>query len=402
MTQDFSFINSHGTRLSGKLELPPGHCQGSAIFAHCFTCSKNSHAATRVSRALAERGLSVLRFDFTGLGSSEGEFTDSNFSANLADLRAAAQALEETGLSPQLLVGHSLGGAAVLAAASQIPSVKAVVTIGAPFDPAHVQHLFGDSLAQIKEGEAQVELGGRRFKVNREFIEDLEAQAQAETIRKLGRALLVLHSPTDQIVGIENARKIYEGALHPKSFVALDGVDHLLSKRADASFVADLISAWSSRYVVSAKPTRVTGVVVKERQKFTQDVRARQHHWVADEPAEVGGADLGPSPYELLLAALGACTSMTLRMYAERKKWPLRGTEVRLSHRRVHAEDCQNCETKEGRLEVFEREIELDGELDAEQRKRILEIADKCPVHRTLLGAVEIHTRDAETTAGLD
>lgn len=398
MTQEFSFTNSQGAQLSGRLEMPPGPIGAAAIFAHCFTCSKNSHAATRVSRALAERGFVVLRFDFTGLGSSQGEFVDSTFSSDVADLEAAAQALAAAGHQPQLLVGHSLGGAAVLAAAGRIESIRAVVTIGAPADPAHVQHLFSDSLEEIKKGKTEVELGGRKFHISQSFVDDLKAQTQRENIRRLGRPLLVLHSPTDSTVGVDNARLIYEAALHPKSFVSLDGADHLLTRKTDASFVADLIGAWSSRYLnTDVAPLEGDQVVVRERAKFTQDVRSRQHHLVADEPTDVGGADLGPGPYELLLAALGACTSMTLRMYAERKKWPLRGVEVKLRHRRVHAKDCEECETKDGRLEVFERVVHIDGDLDETQRSRMLEIADKCPVHRTLLGTVEVHTSAGES-----
>lgn len=401
-TQPFDFSGSSGLRLAARLELPAsGRPRAWALFAHCFTCSKNIRAAVNISRGLASRGFGVLRFDFTGLGESEGDFADTNFSSNVEDLVLAARALEEAHGAPALLVGHSLGGAAVLRAAREVPSVKAVATIGAPAEPLHVLGLLRDAQEEIEtEGEAYVDIGGRPFPVRRHFIEDLRESPAREVVQGLRRALLILHSPTDNIVGIENAATLYDMARHPKSFVSLDGADHLLSGPEDADFVASVLAAWATRYLPPAPhpdenelrdSERV--VAATEHGTFYTEIGIRAHELVADEPKSVGGEDLGPTPYDYLLAGLGACTSMTLQMYAGRKAWPLEEARVRLRHRRLHGPDRNRCaDDEECRLDVVDREVELIGELDETQRARLMEIADRCPVHRTLEAGVDVRT----------
>lgn len=398
------FTGSLGHPLAGRLDTPDGPPRAWAVFAHCFTCSKDSKAAAYIARALAEAGFGVLRFDFTGLGGSGGDFGNTHFSSNVDDLVAAADWLRAAHGAPALLVGHSLGGAAVLAAAHRIADARAVATLGAPFDPAHVTRHLGKDLAVIEaQGEARVTLGGREFPVRREFLADVAGQPQAERIRSLRRPLLVLHAPGDTVVDVDNARRIFEQALHPKSFVSLDGADHLLSDQADARFAAGVIAAWAGRYL-PARPASAPAadevlpggtVRVSERGTgaFAVSIRAGRHTLVGDEPVAAGGDDLGPSPYDLLLAALGECTVMTLRMYARRKQWPLENTHVTLTHDKVHAADCQDCETRAGKVDRIERVIELVGPLDDAQRARLMEIADMCPVHRTLHSEVRVVTR---------
>jgi len=396
------FANAGGARLAGLLESPPSAPLAYALFAHCFTCSKDVAAASRISRALAARGIATVRFDFTGLGNSEGDFANTDFSSNVQDLLAAVAHLRETREAPKLLVGHSLGGAAVLAAAADVAEATAVVTIGAPADPAHVAHLFDAERETIeREGEARVTLAGRSFTIRRQFLDDVRGQRLGARIRAMRKALLVFHSPGDEIVGVDNAAAIFEAALHPKSFVSLDRADHLLSRAADSEYVAATIAAWASRYVTgepaaaAPRPAVAEGeVLVRERDhRFTQDVLTAHHELRADEPRGAGGADRGPSPYELLLAALGTCTAMTLRMYADRKAIPLAHVEVRLAHDRIHAEDCAGCETREGRVERIRRTVHLEGEaLGREDRERLLAIADRCPVHRTLGSEIRIET----------
>jgi uncharacterized OsmC-like protein/alpha/beta superfamily hydrolase len=397
-SERFDFPGSAGDLLAGRLELPDGVPTAFALFAHCFTCGKDATAAARIARALAERGIAVLRFDFTGLGSSGGDFANSNFSSNVGDLVAAADHLRRTHAAPSLLVGHSFGGAAVLAAAAQVPEAVAVVTIAAPFDPAHVRHLLRDDVATIEAtGEAQVTLAGRSFPIRRQFLDDLAAQDPARVIANLRRALLVLHAPRDAFVGIENAQAIFLAAKHPKSFVSLDDADHLLTRKDDAAFVADLVACWAARYVRTSDDLPAPGeglVTVREsgEGRFQQAIAIGRHRLVADEPVASGGLGRGPSPYDLVLAGLGACTSMTLRLYADQKGWPLEGVEVTLAHRKIHAADCAECETKEGKVDEIERTIAVEGPLDASQRARLMEIADRCPVHRTLHGEIRVRT----------
>lgn len=401
------FPGSTGAALAARLELPQGEPRGYAVFAHCFTCSKDSKAASRIARALTGAGIAALRFDFTGLGDSDGDFSNTTFSSNVDDLVAAARYLEDEFRAPTLLIGHSLGGAAVIAAAERVPSVRAVATIGAPSDPSHVTALFDAAREAITtEGEADVQLAGRTFRIRRQLLDDLAAQPQHGRIAGLDRALLVLHSPLDEIVGIDNAREIFEAARHPKSFVALDGADHLLTAPADATFAASIIAAWAARYALdapshdlendgSAPPPGTVTVTSTAQGPFTQSVVAGAHRWTADEPAPIG-TDLGPSPYDLVLAGLGACTSMTMRMYADRKGIPLDGVTVTLRHERLHAQDCSECETRTGMLDHIEREIAMTGDLSPEQVESLRVIADKCPVHRTLAGAVHVTTSIVE------
>ena len=398
------FPGAFGTNLAANLDLPSSEPRAFALFAHCFTCSKDTLAASRISAALTTHGIGVLRFDFTGLGGSEGDFANTNFSSNLADLIAAAAWLREHHRAPTILVGHSLGGAAVLAAARDIPEALAVATIGAPFDPAHIRHLLAPALPEIAAaGEAEITLAGRAFRVRKQFLDDLDDRNSREAIASLRKALLVFHSPRDTTVDIENAAQIFMAAKHPKSFVSLDDADHLLTRKEDAAYVAAVLAAWAGRYlgelaVQAARPitSGEPGVVTVSETgdgKFSQTISAGRHQLRADEPPDVGGQDSGRTPYDLLLAGLGACTSMTLRMYAEHKRLPLERVTVRLRHDKVHARDCADCETQEGKIDRIDREIEIHGALDEAQRARLLEIADKCPVHRTLHAEVWIQTR---------
>ena len=405
-TERFQFAGEGGHGLSAALELPEGEPTAYALFAHCFTCGKDVLAARRIAVALAAQGIAVLRFDFTGLGSSEGDFANSTFSSNVADLVRAADHLRTTHKSPSILIGHSLGGAAILAAAGKIPEARAVVTIAAPSDPAHVTGLFKEHLDDIrKDGEVEVSLAGRPFRIKREFLDDIAEHELMEDIANLHKALLVMHSPVDDTVGIDNATKIFVTAKHPKSFVSLDHADHLLSKPADALYAADVIAAWASRYVEAASPAKAMNlpdaprqVVVQETRnsKFQQTVAVGPHRLLADEPKAAGGEDTGPGPYDYLLAGLGACTSMTMRLYADRKSLPLDRVTVTLKHSKIYAKDCEECETREGMLDQIDRVIAMDGALDADQRRRLMEIADKCPVHRTLTSEIRIVTKAAD------
>jgi uncharacterized OsmC-like protein/pimeloyl-ACP methyl ester carboxylesterase len=405
-SERFQFEGEGGVQLAAALELPQGDPVAYALFAHCFTCGKDVLAAKRIAVALSMKGIAVLRFDFTGLGSSEGDFANSTFSSNVADLVRAAAHLRGTRSAPAILIGHSLGGAAILAAAAKIPEARAVVTIAAPSDPSHVTGLFRDRLEDIrKDGKAEVSLAGRAFTIKREFLDDVAEHNLMADIAKLHKALLVMHAPTDDTVGIENATRIFVAARHPKSFVSLAGADHLLSQKRDSTYVADVIAAWATRYidVGAAEQPMDPGeaprrVVVRETRdsKFQNAVTVGPHRLVADEPVAAGGEDSGPGPYDLLLAALGACKSMTMRLYADRKSFPLERATVTLAHSKIYAKDCAECETREGMLDQIDVAIGLEGPLDADQRKRILEIADKCPVHRTLTSEIHIVTRAAD------
>jgi putative redox protein len=398
------FQGSQGVSLAARLDMPSEQPRAFAIFAHCFTCSKDILAASRIARALSAKGIAVLRFDFTGLGHSEGEFANTNFSSNIQDLLSAADWLREHHSAPSLLIGHSLGGAAVLAAAGEIDEVVGVATIGAPFDPQHVSHLFEEQREEIEQtGIAKVKLAGRQFTIQRQFLEDLNTHAMADKIGSLRRALLVFHAPLDNVVGVDNAARIYEAAKHPKSFVSLDDADHLLTRSPDAQYVADVLSAWAGRYLPDETRDSSDDVPSDDRVlvsetgdgKFTNRVTVGRHEMLADEPVAVGGDDLGPGPYQYLLAGLGACTTMTLRMYAQRKGIPLEQVKVSLEHSRIHAEDCEDCETKQGHLDRIDKTIELLGEMDDAQRTRLMEIADRCPVHRTLQSEIIIRSKPA-------
>lgn len=394
-------FESQGNTLAGLLEYPESGTRCYALFAHCFTCGKDIAAASRISSALVKKGIAVLRFDFTGLGNSDGDFSNTHFSSNVQDLLAAADYLTQHYQAPALMIGHSLGGAAVLSAAAHLPEVKALVTIGAPFNAKHVVHNFHASVEEInREGQANVTLAGRKFLIKKQFLDDLEAQTE-DHIHRLRQALLVMHSPVDQTVNITEAEKIYRAAVHPKSFISLDSSDHLVSKKQDSLYVADAIAGWAGRYLplddedVPNKTVSQGHVVVEEKDHaFLQHVASDHHYWLADEPRSVGGADAGPDPYEHLLAALGACTAMTVRMVANRKKFPLEHVRVELSHDREHNKDCEGCEDSPRQIEVIDRQIELVGELTVEERKNLMQIADKCPVHRTLHAELEVRTTE--------
>jgi len=403
-TKRVSFKGSHGAELSARLDLPFGNVRAFAIFAHCFTCSKDFHATRHISSQLARLGIAVLRFDFTGLGSSDGDFASTNFSSNVEDLRIAADYLRSNHQAPQLLIGHSLGGAAVLSVAGDIPEVKAVATIGAPSDAKHVVHNFGDNISKIEnDGETEVSLGGRTFSIRKQFLDDLKNSMVLEHTRKMKIPLLVMHSPIDQVVGVENAQDIFVAAKHPKSFVSLDNADHMLSEKLDAKFAADVIAAWSERYldapIEEADVDEHTGIEISETGigKFQNLVLAGKHRLMADEPASVGGLDTGPSPYDYMSIALGACTSMTIRMYAQFKKLDIGKISVTVDHAKVHANDCGDCidsqKPREGKIDRFERRVSVDGVDDPELQQKLLEIADKCPVHRTLESGASVITR---------
>ncbi len=393
MTQKIEFTGSQGDKLAARLDSPAATPKAYALFAHCFTCSKDIFAASRIARALTADGIAVLRFDFTGLGASKGEFANTNFSSNIEDLVLAANFLRDEFEAPQLLIGHSLGGAAVLAAAEKIPETKAVVTIGAPADIEHVLANFGCSLKQIeRDGVANVSLAGRDFTIKSQFVEDVRQQAQEQRIKNLKNPLLIFHSPIDQTVGVDNATKIFVTARHPKSYVSLDNADHLLSRHQDAVYVAEVLAAWASRYLQTTTPVETSGhthaaVRVEETgaSKFQQKITTGKHQLLADEPESVGGADTGPSPYDYLSVALGACTTMTMRMYADHKGYDIGKLSVEVSHAKIHAQDCADCgEGKSGRINRFERVISVEGNLPDDIADKLLKIADKCPVHKTL------------------
>ena len=403
-----TFTGSSGQELAARLDLPAGPVRAFALFAHCFTCSKDALASRRIAGGLAAAGVGVLRFDFTGLGSSEGDFANTDFSSNVEDLVRAADYLRATFEAPAILIGHSLGGAAVLAAADRIPEAKAVVTIAAPADVSHVLRQFGGSLEAIREsGEAEVQLAGRPFRIRRSFVEDAEAHRLEDKIRHLGKALLVMHAPRDEFVGIENATRIFTAARHPKSFISLDDADHLVSRPEDASYVAGLIAAWVARYL--PKPAEDRGWRgarggARDRTWPAAELRglAGRHRLIADEPVSAGGLDSGPDPYAYLAIALGACTSMTLRIYAEHKKLALGRISVEVGHGKVAAEHCADCgavaEGRTGKIDRFERIISIEGEIDDATAAKVVEIAGKCPVHRTIESGAAVVTRVVQPT----
>jgi putative redox protein len=405
-TERITFPGHDGSELAARLDRPDGPHLATALFAHCFTCSKDILPARRIAARLAAAGIAVLRFDFTGLGQSDGDFADTTFTSNVDDLIAAAQKLAEMDMAPSLLIGHSLGGAAVLKAGAQLDGVKAVVTLGAPYAPDHVKHNFTGKLEEIcKDGVAEVDLGGRNFRIGRDFIEDIQAEKLGPAIRNLKAALLVMHAPLDQVVSIDNAQEIFVAAMHPKSFVTLDDADHLISRASDAEYAAGVIAAWAARYLdlkepapTADAPEGVIRVTEADPDGFLQDItNGPYHQLLADEPEAYGGTNRGLSPYGFLSAGLGACTSMTIRMYARRKGWPLEHVRVDVTHAKVHAEDAVQEDGGKGqKVDQFNRMVYLRGDLDAEQRARLLEIADRCPVHKTLHTKSRIETELAE------
>ncbi len=408
-SERLTFPGARGDQLAARLDHSGSEARAFALFAHCFTCSKDLKAVSRLSRALVARGIAVLRFDFTGLGESEGDFADTDFSSNVEDLLAATDYLRQHHRAPEILIGHSLGGAAVLMAAAEIPEAVAVATLGAPSDTAHLRDTLLRSAPELEDREeTTVTLSGRQFRIRQQLLNDLESQKVLSSVRKLGRALMVCHSPLDEVVDVDHARRIYEAARHPKSFLSLDQADHLLlSNPEDARWVAETLAAWASRYLkTEAETSQPTdeplphGVVEVSggASGFEQKVRAGRHRWVADEPESVGGGDAGPTPYDLLLAALGACTNMTLRMYANHKGLELTGVETRLWHEKIHARDCEECESETGKIDRIDREIILRGDLDPDRRKRLMEIADRCPVHRTLTSETVIRSVEKQSS----
>ena len=418
------FTGADGQQLTGIIDRPNGEIRAWSLFAHCFTCSKNLKAVANIAASLNDAGIAVLRFDFAGLGESEGDFADSNFSSNVGDLVAAANYLAEHFAAPQILVGHSLGGTAVLQAAGQIPSAVAVATIGSPSQPSHVAAMLEGDRAQIEQsGEALVQLGGRPFTIKKQFLDDLQSHDLSSSIARLRKALLIMHAPLDNIVEIDNASELFMHAKHPKSFVSLDQADHLLSREADSRYAGRVLAAWASRYLAeqAAQPSSTQAALPSSIQSplpslvpsslqsdgvetvartaidgFKTDLVSAGHALIADEPAGYGGTEQGPSPFDFLCAALASCTTMTLRMYAQRKQLKLRASTVHVTHSKVHAQECEDCETEGGSIDEFQRVLHLDGDLDAQQRQRLLEIADRCPVHRSLHNEVKVRTRLAD------
>jgi len=395
-----TFTNKNSEKLKGKIELPVDqYAHSFALFAHCFTCSKNLKAVKNISKALTREGFGVLRFDFTGLGQSSGEFEDTNFSHNVADLIDAAEYLKEHYQAPSLLIGHSLGGAAVIQAASMLDDVKALATVGSPYEPKHVQKLLQDDLESIQnKGVAHVNLGGRQFTIKKQFLDDLENQTNAKILKNLKKPILILHSPQDNTVSIKNAEKLYSDAFHPKSFISLDGADHLLMKNdKDAIYVGQTTAAWAKRYLsieeqnnIPKTHEKVVGVLDAD-DNFTTDLKLGNHYLKADEPHDVGGNDFGPNPYEFVSGGLAACTAMTIRMYANRKEWDVQQIKVFIDHKK---ESIKNEDGKTEKVDIFQRDIKLEGDLDDKQRKRLIEIANKCPVHKTLHNKVEVNTEE--------
>jgi uncharacterized OsmC-like protein/pimeloyl-ACP methyl ester carboxylesterase len=398
--------NRKGLKLQAYLELPANQKPNQfAIFAHCFSCNSNFNAVKNISRSLSNHGFGVLRFDFTGLGKSEGEFAESHFSANVEDLLDVNMYLEKHYKAPALLVGHSLGGAAVIVAASKLESVKAVATIGAPASVNHVTHLFSHAINDIPEkGEIEVQIGGRPFKINQDFVADFNKTDLPKIIKELRKPILVLHAPFDKIVGIENAHQIYHNAIHPKSFVSLDTADHLLSKSSDSIYVGNMIGTWVERYfepeensMISAEGEQLVGHLNVLEDNFTTSIQTKKHSFIADEPTSVGGDDFGPSPYDFLSAGLAACTVMTLKLYAERKKWDLQEVFVYITYSKKHSDDLNIDVDTPTRFDHLQKKLKFIGDLDEKQTQRLKEIASKCPVHKTLQNKIMIETEILES-----
>ena len=398
-TLNLTFKNRNNMELSARLDLPTGKPKTYALFAHCFSCSKNIKAAYHISHSLAHKGIAVLRFDFTGIGDSEGQFEDTNFSSNVDDIVDASNYLVDHYESPKILIGHSLGGTAVIKAAKSLKDLKAIVTIGSPFKPSHVEKIITNSGETDKQMDYSIKLGNKTVKIKKQFLDDLKDSDINDDLSSLNKALLVMHSPFDNVVSIDSASDIFLKAKHPKSFISLDNADHLLSEQSDSIYVGKLISEWASKYIdinnekeeILSKDNKV--VVQTANNNLKTNIFVGRHHIVADEPKSVGGTDLGPNPYDYLLASLGSCTTMTLKMYANRKGWNLDSAKVILNHQKIYAKDCEECETEIGKIDYIEREIELLGDLDKDQRNRLLEIADRCPVHRTLHSEIVVKTK---------
>lgn len=398
-----SFTNKNKEELAGRLELPLNQKPHNiAVFAHCFTCTKNLTAIRDIGRALTHAGFGVLRFDFTGLGESEGDFENTNFSGNVSDLVEAAEFLEKTYMAPTLMIGHSLGGAAAIFAADRIPSIKAVAVINSPSHPSHVMHLLKSSKAEInKNGKAKVNLGGVDFTIKKQFLDDLENKPLQEVVGSFKKALLILHSPLDKVVGIKNAEEIYIAAHHPKSFVSLDDANHMLSKNKDSEYVGKVIAGWASRYVEIPPKEKIrsnshVAASLDGVQIFTTNLKLGKHYSIADEPSSFGGNDFGPTPYEYVSGGLAACTAMTVQMYARRKNWKVDNVTVNVDYSKIHAVDCENCEDKSAKIDTFSLEIKLEGDLTENEKAKLMEIAGKCPVHRTLKSDIQINTKLVE------
>ncbi|SCY09306.1 putative redox protein [Nonlabens sp. Hel1_33_55] len=395
-----TFQNADGKDLSGRIELPVDQKPHNfAIFAHCFTCSKNFTATRNITRALTGAGFGVLRFDFTGLGDSEGDFGDTNFSGNVEDLLAAVEYLRVNHQAPTLAIGHSLGGAAVIFASAKAESIKAIVTIGTPSDTKHVKHLFGDQIeAIIENGEAVVELSGRPFKIKEQFLRDVDEQMLTQTLKKLRKPILFCHSPQDDTVSINHAEKLYQAAMHPKSFISLDGANHLLTDKEDSLYAGNVIAGWASRYleILTEDPVKSNFEVAASldaRSGFTTQIKAGNHYFTADEPISYNGNDYGPTPYDLLSSGLAACTVMTIQMYSKRKKWNVENVECHVTYNKQHSEDCENCENDSAKIDTFTRHIKFPDDLEESQIKKLLQIADKCPVHKTLHSETQVLTK---------
>lgn len=389
--------NKKGHILNAFLELPANQKPNYyVIFAHCFTCSSTLGAVRNISNTLTTHGFGVVRFDFTGLGRSEGEFSESHFSGNVDDLIAVHNYMKTNFEAPCLLVGHSLGGAAVLVAASQLDDIKAVATIGAPATVSHVKHLFSHNINEIPEDvDVQVNIGGRPFVINKEFVSDFDKTDLPTIVKNLRKPLLILHSPIDTIVGIENAKQLYHHAHHPKSFVSLDNADHLLTNSKDSRYAGNMIGTWVERYfpkkeneMLDTEGEQLVGHLNLIEDNFTTKIQTKNHDMIADEPISVGGNDFGPSPYQYLYAGLAACTTMTLKMYADRKGWDLQEVFVYISHSKKKNTELGIELEKPTRLDFITKKLKFVGDLSEEQKQRLKEIAAKCPVHKTLAGNV--------------
>lgn len=406
MKKVFAIKNRKGHELHALLELPANQKPiRYAIFAHCFTCSSSLEAVRNISRALTNFGFGVVRFDFTGLGRSDGEFSESHFSSNVSDLLDVHLYIKEMYMAPSLLVGHSLGGAACIVAASKLNDIKAIASIGAPSDIEYVKsHLFSHQLEQVKNlGEIEINIGGRPFKIDKEFVEDFGKTDLLEVTKNLKKPLLIMHSPQDRIVKADHAHNLFVAAYHPKSFVSLDGADHLLTEKKDSVYTGNVIGAWVERYfpeqeneMLSTEGEQLVAHLDLTKDNFTTQLQTNKHTFIADEPGSVGGDDFGPSPYEYLNASIATCTAMTLKLYAQRKKWDLKEVFVYISHARKHSDELMIDVEKPGYLDQISKRLKFVGDLDDKQKQRLKEIASKCPVHKTVASEVIFDTKIIE------